>query len=515
MSFGIPVRNGLGIGLRASTALSTRGGVPPGAPTSVTATTSTATTASVSFTAPASPGIPAVITSYTVTSSPGGITATGSSSPITVTGLTTGTTYTFTVTATNASGTGPASAASNSVTPADPSYMAVLKDASISLYGTGGDIDSSGNIYSVGYADTASSDDPLVLTKYNSAGTILFQYQYTRSANNFREASCAVASSGDIYIWARNENGDGHLIKLDSSGVVQWANTHSSGLGSGGPIYIDGTTIYTGSFTNTGALLCSFSASGTLNWTRKFETGNRSGQVTAITVSPSGYVYVGASTNISGGSNATIVRLDASGNNVWIREVSVGSNASVGAIVTDASNNLYVAFNSSSFSGINVYTSSFGGILSTNTSSAVSINNMRRDGSGNIYAYSNSNRLFKLDSSFNQQFQRLISGTSQSFNYGFMKVLGGRIYVNANNNNSSVSRLNFFAMKVPDDGTLTGTRSVAGVDYSYATSATYSWSAGSTPSSFTSATQSTVSATLSSVTVTRSTPTYTQTVTTF
>lgn len=89
----------------------------PGAPTIGTATVPSATSVSVPFTAPADAGIPAVITGYTVTSSPGGITATGSSSPITVTGLTTGTAYTFTVRATNAAGTGPASAASNSVTP--------------------------------------------------------------------------------------------------------------------------------------------------------------------------------------------------------------------------------------------------------------------------------------------------------------------------------------------------------------------------------------------------------------
>jgi trimeric autotransporter adhesin len=52
---------------------------------------------------PASNGGSPVV-SYTVTSSPGGITATGSSCPVLVTGLTDGTPYTFTVTATNADG---------------------------------------------------------------------------------------------------------------------------------------------------------------------------------------------------------------------------------------------------------------------------------------------------------------------------------------------------------------------------------------------------------------------------
>jgi len=86
----------------------------PGAPTIGTATGGNAQ-ASVTFTAPASTG-GSSITSYTVTSSPGGLTGTGASSPITVTGLTNGTAYTFTVQATSFA-TGPASAASNSVTP--------------------------------------------------------------------------------------------------------------------------------------------------------------------------------------------------------------------------------------------------------------------------------------------------------------------------------------------------------------------------------------------------------------
>ena len=72
--------------------------------------------ASVTFTAPASNGSVLPITSYTVTSSPGGFTASGASSPLVVTGLQSSTQYTFTVTATNAVGTSPASAASNTIT---------------------------------------------------------------------------------------------------------------------------------------------------------------------------------------------------------------------------------------------------------------------------------------------------------------------------------------------------------------------------------------------------------------
>jgi hypothetical protein len=72
----------------------------PLAPTAVTATAISYTSASVTFTPPVG-----LITSYTVTSSPGSITGTGASLPIVVNGLTSGTSYTFTVTATNSVGT--------------------------------------------------------------------------------------------------------------------------------------------------------------------------------------------------------------------------------------------------------------------------------------------------------------------------------------------------------------------------------------------------------------------------
>ncbi len=87
----------------------------PGAPTEVSAKAGDGA-ATVSWTAPVSNG--SQITSYVVTTAPGGATTSSSASPCTINGLNDGTVYTFTVTAINGVGTGPASSASNAVTPA-------------------------------------------------------------------------------------------------------------------------------------------------------------------------------------------------------------------------------------------------------------------------------------------------------------------------------------------------------------------------------------------------------------
>ena len=108
----------MGGGITIGGAITVQLEFPPGAPTIGTATATGATTATVTFTAPSNAGS-STITSYTATSSPGGITGTlnqAGSGTITVTGLSEATSYTFTITATNSVGTSSPSVASNSIT---------------------------------------------------------------------------------------------------------------------------------------------------------------------------------------------------------------------------------------------------------------------------------------------------------------------------------------------------------------------------------------------------------------
>lgn len=147
--------------------------------------------ATVSFSAPLSDGGSA-ITSYTVTSNPGAITATGTASPVTVAGLINGTAYTFTVTATNGAGASASSNPSNAVTPIGPSTLSAFGpfnktygDALFTL--TAPTSDSSG-------AFTYTSSNPAVAIVNGDVVTILSAGTAVVTANQAADAGHTAGS---------------------------------------------------------------------------------------------------------------------------------------------------------------------------------------------------------------------------------------------------------------------------------------------------------------------------------
>ena len=206
-TFTVTATNAIGTGPASAKSNSVKpvGPLPPKAPTSVKATAGNAQ-ATVTFVPPADSSGGSPVLSYTVTSSPGGITQTGSGSPITVTGLTNGMTYTFTVTATNAAGTSPASAKSNSVKPVGPT--APLPPASVKA--TAGNAQATvtftapadGGSPITGYTVTSSpggitqsgTGSPIIVTGLTNGTT----YTFTVTATNAIGTGTASAKSNSV-----------------------------------------------------------------------------------------------------------------------------------------------------------------------------------------------------------------------------------------------------------------------------------------------------------------------------
>jgi uncharacterized protein (TIGR02145 family) len=238
-TFTVVATNAVGNSVASSASGSVTPGTVPGAPTNPVATAGNAQ-ASVAFTAPASNGSP--ITGYTVTSSPGGLTATGASSPRVVTGLINGTSYTFTVVATNSAGNSVASVPSAAVIPrtvpgAPTNPVATAGNAQASVAFTapasnGSDI--------TGYTVTSS---PGGLTASGSSSTLVVtglatnvSYTFTVVATNAAGNSVASAASGAVSPFGVVTSATGRTWMDRNLGATQVA-TSSTDLFAYGDLY--------------------------------------------------------------------------------------------------------------------------------------------------------------------------------------------------------------------------------------------------------------------------------------
>ena len=313
-----------------------------------------------------------------------------------------------------------------------------------SIYPTKFTLDSSENIYVNCWNDAISSTTfNSIINKYNSSGT--FQISYRYNVTNFYDLY-----SGDILV--------------DSSGNIYSFHTNS---GARNVSYYNDTTIarkHNSSFSNV--------------WTTGFDAEPNFPSASGISIArfdpPSGNII----------ANGRTFNLDTTEqyNSIYKINSSTGALISTkhiaggtpGGMAVDASGNIYIVNNSFPIFNVMKLNSSYVIQWQRDISGASrrDATDLCLDQSGNVYvcAYGNDgvSYMVKFNNSGSLQWQRSFNTTGTDVAVAIAHDGVSSFYITGQTNASGSNKL-FFA-KFPDDGTLTGTYALSGVNYVYAAS---------------------------------------------
>lgn len=362
-------------------------------------------------------------------------------------------------------------------------------------------VDSSGNVYTVGYTTTEGQGNREALViKYNSSGVQQWQRLLGDSNPNYAYG-VVLDSSGDVYVSGVGDSQKGIIFKYNSSGSLQWQKEVPNmvsgfiAMDSSGNIYVAGT-FYTGG-SNRNWLIMKLNNSGSLTWAREM-TGSGNEFVTGIALDSSGDVYISghADTSSAGSYDMAIAKYNTSGTFQWHYYYGASGWETTTGIAVDSSSNAYT-LSYSSAPGSN--DTSNGNLIITKWNSSGTIvwqrtlgdpstyeelanysNSVAVDSSDNVYilAMVNGSATFsgtydiivaKYNSSGVIQWQRFFGGADTEEPAGISVDNSGYIYITGYTKSTTAdpaSRQDGFIAKLPDDGTGVGTHG----DFTYVAS---------------------------------------------
>jgi endonuclease V-like protein UPF0215 family len=313
-------------------------------------------------------------------------------------------------------------------------------------------VGSSGNSYITGYFNgtvdfgggditSAGSSDIFVL-KLDSSGTFQWVKTFGSSSSDYGRA-IAVDSSGNSYITGRIREivdfgggdvtfaggSDIFVLKLDSSGTFQWANSYgdtSFDLGYGIAVDSSGNSYITGNFfgtvdfgggdvTSAGGsdiFVLKLNSSGTFQWVKTFGSAS-SDYGYGIAVDSSGNSYAtgpffltvdfgGGDVTSAGFSDIFVLKLNSSGTFQWVKTFGSASSDYGYGIAVDSSGNSYIT-------GYYGNTIDFGG------------GNVTTNGNWDVF-------VLKLNSSGTFQWVNTYGGTALDYGYGIAVDSSGNSY---------------------------------------------------------------------------------------
>lgn len=295
-------------------------------------------------------------------------------------------------------------------------------------------VDAQSNVYVTGFSFNGDDND-VVTAKYNTSGTLQWQRQLQSSgAVTDQGRGIAVTSAGDVYVCG-NTNAGGPFVlilaKYNTSGTIQWQRslglTGSSVIGRGVSLDSSGNVYVVGDRNQQYFEIAKYNPSGTLQWQIEFGNGQQVGY--AVAVDASGNSYVCGLTEQPGARYFQIAKFNTSGTIQWQRNLGTGNSGDIGyGISVDSSNNVYIT--------------------------------------GQTFSANEDVLLAKYNTSGTIQWQRTISTTGTDIGYGVANDISDNLYLCAQTNTSGT--VDFLFAKLPGNGSRTGTYTVGGRSFTYA-----------------------------------------------
>jgi hypothetical protein len=214
-------------------------------------------------------------------------------------------------------------------------------------FGYGIATDASGNSYIAGSTDVYNASTDALIVKLDSSGAV--QWQRTLGTSGIASYCFGIATdpSGNCYITGQTPVSSvaaAFVAKYDTSGTLQWQRTlgtsGSTTAGYGIAVDSSGNSYITGpsSLSGTQILTAKYDTSGALQWQRTLDNSGGSDTGNAIAVDSSGNCYICAAVT---GPMLFVAKYNTSGTLQWQR--TLGTNVQFGfGIAVDASGNVFV-----------------------------------------------------------------------------------------------------------------------------------------------------------------------------
>lgn len=193
------------------------------------------------------------------------------------------------------------------------------------------------------YTPDSASNSRFLIVKYNSSGTLQWQRAFGGTTANEIPTTLFVDSSGNVYAGGNTYSGSrtSIVVKYNSSGTLQWQRAWDTAGGcytvavdSSGNVYAGGE----GHFLK-------FDSTGTLQWQRRLWFPISVYTYSTVIEPITGYIYTAGYSRwtSTGKASAHIVKLDSSGNQVWVRRLGGTGNGTGAWAITSDGSNYYIA----------------------------------------------------------------------------------------------------------------------------------------------------------------------------